>query len=152
MTRPDLYTEIRGVIHAEIAELCERLVAEHGAAEAMKHLRASLEPVPSLGPFARDVLRECKGGDREPRPWGAAVGAALERLRGLGLISGGQITSRGYAALERVGVVLIEPSERCTMGVGCDEYGRCYAEVHRCDGARRTSGRHDRRWISVPHG
>ena len=38
-----------------------------------------------MTPMEREVLEECAG-LREPRKWGAAVGACLESLRGNGLI------------------------------------------------------------------
>ena len=46
------------------------------------------------------VLRECAG-DKPPSRWGAAVGVALEYLRGSGYIDAdGKPTARGRAALE----------------------------------------------------
>lgn len=42
MTPAQIYDEARKLRDREIAEMCERLVAEHGAAEAMRRLRAWL--------------------------------------------------------------------------------------------------------------
>lgn len=47
------------------------------------------------------ILREVNG-DQPARTWGAAVGAALESLRGSGYISGGQVTPKGQALLRRL--------------------------------------------------
>ena len=47
-----------------------------------------------------EILQECAG-EREPRPWGAAVGAALGYLRGSGYMEGNTITNKGHATLKR---------------------------------------------------
>lgn len=52
----------------------------------------------ALNSIEREILEECAG-LRKTRPWGAAVGAVLEFLRGCGYLSGGKLTSKGYAAL-----------------------------------------------------
>lgn len=46
--------------------------------------------------FEAEILQECKGGNRIPRKWGAAVGAALEWLRGRGYLDMNGITPRGH--------------------------------------------------------
>lgn len=48
--------------------------------------------------FEIQILRECAG-EMQISPWGAAVGAALERLKGSGYISGGKPTAKGMAVL-----------------------------------------------------
>ena len=47
-----------------------------------------------------EILEECAG-LREPRPWGAAVGAVLEFLEGRGLTRRGVITDKGRNALAK---------------------------------------------------
>ena len=49
-----------------------------------------------------EILRECAG-QSAPRPWGAAVGAVLESLRGFGLVDrAGFITQAGRDALAQI--------------------------------------------------
>lgn len=48
--------------------------------------------------FEIEILQETVG-EREPRPWGAAVGAALEYLRGHGYLLGTALTDKGRALL-----------------------------------------------------
>lgn len=49
--------------------------------------------------FDIEILQE-HAGEREVRPWGAAVGASLEYLRGSGYISGSDVTDKGKAVLD----------------------------------------------------
>lgn len=59
---------------------------EQYRAELLGSIAASLyEIAESLSMFEREILEEACG-DVKPRPWGAAVGAALESLRGHDLI------------------------------------------------------------------
>lgn len=52
----------------------------------------------TLCEFELEILRECSG-EVEPRPWGAAVGAVLEHLRGSGYVDDKGLTDKGRAAL-----------------------------------------------------
>jgi hypothetical protein len=49
----------------------------------------------SLCPYEIEILEECAG-LRPAAPWGAAVGAALETLRGAGFLTGNRVTEKGY--------------------------------------------------------
>lgn len=62
----------------------------------------SLRTGDDLCEWELDILEECAGW-RPASPWGAAVGAALEALRGRGLIDRGTVTDKGLAALKRHG-------------------------------------------------
>jgi len=54
----------------------------------------------SLTDFEREILEECAG-LKPARPWGAAVGAALETLRSDGLVSfGDRPTPAGWLSLK----------------------------------------------------
>ena len=50
----------------------------------------------------------------------------------LGVASGPGSTPSGQAASRRVGFAGTIPNapEQCTLGVGCDQYGVCYADAH----------------------
>jgi hypothetical protein len=48
--------------------------------------------------FELEILRECAG-EKPSRPWGAAVGAAREYLRGAGYIDSDGVTDKGRALL-----------------------------------------------------
>lgn len=50
--------------------------------------------------FEIEIMEECAG-LREPRPWGAAVGAALEFLTEMGFVKNGELTEKGTAFLSR---------------------------------------------------
>lgn len=63
--------------------------------------RKTPDPTDNLCGFELDVLEdEAKG---LQRPWGAAIGQALEVLRGRGLVGPGGVTERGRAVLRAKG-------------------------------------------------
>lgn len=56
-----------------------------------------------LTKYEMQTLRECAG-IQPPSPWGAALGAALEKLKGSGYITscfGGEMTEKGWAAIRK---------------------------------------------------
>lgn len=89
-------------------EWCARLMRETDGmtkpGEIVAHLAADYEkngppPAPPLTDFEVETLREAAG-EIEARPWGAAVGQALEVLRGSGYLDGNTLTSKGAAFLQ----------------------------------------------------
>ena len=58
----------------------------------------------SLVPFEIQILQECAG-ERNASPWGAAVGQALESLRGSGYLERrtGNLTAKGKEFLKEHG-------------------------------------------------
>lgn len=59
---------------------------------------------PHLTPYEVRILRECAGVLRPPSPWDAALGAAIETLRGHGLLTNdGRVTQSGDALLRILG-------------------------------------------------
>lgn len=66
-------------------------------------------PLNDLTDFEREILEELAG-LRTPSPWGAAVGAALEALRGFGLVTrAGIITPEGLRYLKGKDVEVPQP-------------------------------------------